>query len=80
MVDAEASRYRGDSHSSSSDSLQEVLFKDPPVKPPPVAVNMCDTLLLTSRFHYPFLAFLFVFQEGGRGVWSCCARMLAAAP
>ena len=49
MVDAEASKYRGDAHSSSSDSLQEVLFKDPPVTPPPVAVNMCVTPALRSR-------------------------------
>ena len=40
MIDAEASRLDGTSRSPSGDSLQEVLFKDPPVKPPPVAVNM----------------------------------------
>jgi hypothetical protein len=43
MVDQEACSHDGDSHSSGGDSLQEVLFKQPAVKPPPVAVNMCVT-------------------------------------
>jgi hypothetical protein len=41
MVDQEACSHDGDSHSSGADSLQEVLFKQPAVKPPAVAVNMC---------------------------------------
>jgi hypothetical protein len=40
MVDTEARGHGDDSQSSNCDSLQEVLFKQLPVKPPPVAVNM----------------------------------------
>jgi hypothetical protein len=41
MIDAEANKQDASTRSQSSDSLQEVLFKDPPINPPPVAVNMC---------------------------------------
>jgi hypothetical protein len=38
MIDAEANAQDGTA--SCADSLQEALLKDPPVKPPPVAVDM----------------------------------------
>lgn len=40
MIDSEASKHRSGDNPSSGDSLHDVLFKDPPVTPPPVAVNM----------------------------------------
>jgi hypothetical protein len=77
MIDAEASRHRADTHSPGGDSLHEVLFKEPPVKPPPVAVNMYGAPLLAPLISR---AFLFFVQERSGRVRPRSARELAAAP
>jgi hypothetical protein len=78
MVDQEACSHDGDSHSSGGDSLQEVLFKHPAVKPPAVAVNMCvtaDLMPLNVRLltHAPS-------QEIGWSLRSCRTRVFESPP
>lgn len=75
MIDAEASRHDGASRSPSGDSLQEVLFKDPPVRPPPVAVNMYVSPFLPLSSN----AILLFLQERSGRVRPCCARVLRSA-
>jgi hypothetical protein len=75
MIDAEASRHDGASRSPSGDSLQEVLFKDPPVRPPPVAVNMYVSAFLPLSSN----AILCFLQERGGRMRPCCARVLGSA-
>jgi hypothetical protein len=79
MIDSEASRHRGDSHASSSDSLHEVLFKDPPVTPPPVAVNMCAPPAPRPQLTSRRLGLTRVQECGGR-LRSCSAGVSAPAP
>jgi hypothetical protein len=73
MIDSEASKQDGSSRSAAGDSLQEVLFKDPPVKPPPVAVNMCVAPAhhaLPKRTH-PFRVFRSAVGASGLAAPEC---------
>jgi hypothetical protein len=78
MVDQEARSHDGDSHSSGGDSLQEVLFKQPAVKPPAVAVNMCVTHDLMPPNVLPLTHA--PSQEVGWSLRSCRARVFESPP
>jgi hypothetical protein len=75
MIDAEASRLDGASRLTSGDSLQEVLFKDLPVKPPPVAVDMYVSAFLPLSS----ITISLFLKERHRRMRPCCTRMLGPA-